>query len=235
MKKGIGVRVPNWAHYAGRSDVKTHVWFKCSNRILEDEDFFDFTDSEILCWIYILSLCSQKKSDTVFINFERAKRFARREREDLLSAIKKLEELEIVEVRVRNPNASRTDPVQNPCARGEESTGEEIGERGQAAHANQPPSPPKKKGKVVYETAAEFRASLPIDTVTKGCAEFTESRFEEMVEKCFEYHNLDEQKVPRTEGEWRKRWFNWCEIERGKMASTKGKDSDEPLKVVPSV
>jgi hypothetical protein len=65
MAKGIWVKVSKWSDYAGRTDVVNHTWFRCSNRILEDEDFFEFSDAEILGWLYILSLCSQKKTDTV--------------------------------------------------------------------------------------------------------------------------------------------------------------------------
>src|SRR5690606_18337193 len=109
------VKVLKWEEYRGRSDIKNHTWFRCANRLLEDEDFFEFTDAEILVWIYILSLCSLKKSDTVFVNFERADRFARRKRKDILSAIEKLKGKQLDTLSVQDTYGSRTDHVRNPC------------------------------------------------------------------------------------------------------------------------
>jgi hypothetical protein len=90
MDKGIWVKVRKFEAYKGRGDVKHNSWFRCSNRIAEDPDFYDFSHAEFKAWIYILSLTSQKNSDTIFINFERADRVCRLKRKDVLSAISKL-------------------------------------------------------------------------------------------------------------------------------------------------
>jgi hypothetical protein len=90
MSKGIWVKVKNFSNYKGRIDVKNHSWFRLSNRILEDPDFFDFTHAEILAWIYVLSLASQKNSDTVYINFLHAERVCRLKKKEIQAAIEKL-------------------------------------------------------------------------------------------------------------------------------------------------
>ena len=225
-QKGIAVTVPNWKNYASRTDIKNHTWFKCSNRILEDEDFFEFTDSEILCWIYVLSLCSQKKSDSVFINFERADRFARRKKEDLISTIKKLERLEILKQSVRDPSGLRTGSVRNPCTTGEYRTGQES--TPSVPNGSQSPPSPKKKTKV-FGTAEEFRGSLSIPLVEKGVKVFGE-RLDEEVKLCFEYHSLDE---PPTAAKWSQKWLNW--ISQAKSRKKSNSEQSEPPKVVPSV
>jgi len=95
MVKGISVRIRNFEKFKGRGDVKHNSWFRCSNRLLEDPDFFDFSHEELMVWIYILAISSQKDSDTVFINFEHADRVSRLKSKVVLSAIEKLYENQI--------------------------------------------------------------------------------------------------------------------------------------------
>ncbi len=134
MADGIAVRVRKFKDYLGRADTKQHLWFRCSNRILEDEDFESFSDAELCVWIYILSLCSQKKSDTVFINFDRAERFAKRKRKDILSAIDRLQEKQIELVTSPVAHAIRTDRVQNPYSTNKQ-TNKHIRESGDSLPA----------------------------------------------------------------------------------------------------
>jgi hypothetical protein len=116
--RGITVRVRKFKDYLGRTDIKVHSWFRCDNRLLENEAFEDFSDAEILVWIYILGLCSQKKTDTVHINFDRADRFARRKKKDILSALAKLKGKQLDQLDERDPDAIRTEGEQNLCATG---------------------------------------------------------------------------------------------------------------------
>lgn len=91
MVKSISVRIRGFEKFKGRGDVKHNSWFRCSNRLLEDPDFYEFSHAELLVWVYILSLASIKNSDEVEINFDRADRVCRLKRKDVLSAIEKLE------------------------------------------------------------------------------------------------------------------------------------------------
>jgi hypothetical protein len=86
----ITIRIRRWAEYKGRKDVEHNSWFRCSNRLLEDPDFFEFSHEEILVWVYILSVSSQKNSDLVTIKFAHAERVCRLRRAAVLSAIEKL-------------------------------------------------------------------------------------------------------------------------------------------------
>lgn len=97
---GVTVKIRNFAAFKGRKDVEHNSWFRCSNRLLEDPDFFDFSQAEFLVWIYILSLASQKNSGTIFINFAHAERICRLEKRHVLSGIEKLKEnqLDLIDV-----------------------------------------------------------------------------------------------------------------------------------------
>jgi hypothetical protein len=88
--KGIWVTVKGFQKFKGRGDVVHNSWFRCSNRITEDADFFDFSHAEFKAWIYILCLTSQKNSDTVYVNFDHAERVCGLKRRDVQSAVLKL-------------------------------------------------------------------------------------------------------------------------------------------------
>lgn len=88
--QSIFIRVVNFEKYKGRRDVTHNSWFRCSNRLLEDPDFFEFSHSELLVWIYILSLTSQKNSDVVEVNFAHAERVGRLKKSIVQKAMQKL-------------------------------------------------------------------------------------------------------------------------------------------------
>lgn len=117
MKKTITIRIVNYELYRGRSDVKQHSWFRCSNRILEDPDFFDFSHAEIIAWIYILGLSSQKGSDQVTLNFDHAERVCRIKKRVLSSALSKLNGKQITYVDDTDALRERNDDDRDPAAR----------------------------------------------------------------------------------------------------------------------
>jgi hypothetical protein len=112
----VTVRIRNWTSYKGRKDVEHNSWFRCSNRLLEDPDFFDFSAEEILVWIYILSISSQKNSDTVTIKFSHADRVCRLKPAVILSALEKLYGNQLDPVDVTPPERGRDADVTEPNA-----------------------------------------------------------------------------------------------------------------------
>lgn len=114
--KTITVTIRNYETYKGRSDVKQNSWFRCSNRIFEDPDFFDFSFEEIAVWLYILSLSSQKNSATVTINLGHAERVCRLKSAVVMSAIAKLEGNQIHPVHDTSTLRARTADVTFTCA-----------------------------------------------------------------------------------------------------------------------
>jgi hypothetical protein len=93
---GITVTIRNFASYRPRKEIKHPHWFKCSNRLLEDDDFEGFSFEEICVWIYILSLASQKDSQTISISFSAAERKCRLKAKSILSAVEKLLEKQML-------------------------------------------------------------------------------------------------------------------------------------------
>lgn len=101
MQNFVEITVIDWEEkYRPRKDVHNPSWFKLSNRIFEDQDFFSLNSDEIICWIWILSLCSQKSSGCVKINLDYVNRICRFSVASFFSVIKKLEGIHIVPVDV---------------------------------------------------------------------------------------------------------------------------------------
>jgi hypothetical protein len=89
----IEVDVRDWeTKFRPRKDVHNPSWLKLSNRILEDPDFYSFSHEEILSWIYILSICSQKNCGKVLLNINHLERACRISRQALFSSIEKLKQ-----------------------------------------------------------------------------------------------------------------------------------------------
>lgn len=93
------VTINSWTKH-NRNDVKNPTWFKVKNTITEDDDLYNLTAEEFKAWIHILCLASKKQDARVFINFESAERKANIKKESFESAIKKLEELQMITVDV---------------------------------------------------------------------------------------------------------------------------------------
>lgn len=92
----ITLSIPNWEKFNPRKDVKNPSWFRLEHSFFENTDFYHFTHSEMLVWIYILSLASKKNSPTVRINCLHAEQVARLKKKDIISALQKLKEIQCV-------------------------------------------------------------------------------------------------------------------------------------------
>lgn len=106
----------NWEKFNARKDVKNPSWFRLSHSLFEDHEFYDFTHAELLSWLYILCLASQKSSSQVFVNFAHLERVGRIKKKDFEGAIKKLEQLNIVLVDVTSTLRERDVDDTHTCA-----------------------------------------------------------------------------------------------------------------------
>lgn len=122
MAAGLAISIKGFEKFKGRTDVRLNSWFRCSNRLLEDPDLFDFSHSEICVWIYILSLASQKNLADVNMNFEHANRIARLKEREILSAIDKLAKLNIITVHDTSTLRARSADVTATCSTGQYNT-----------------------------------------------------------------------------------------------------------------
>ena len=90
------VEIRNFEKYKGRRNYANNTWFRCSNRLLEDPDFYDFSAQELLVWIYVLSIASQKDVHIVPINARHVQQFARATPDIVLSAMRKLSKINVL-------------------------------------------------------------------------------------------------------------------------------------------
>lgn len=101
--------IKNWEKYNGRKDIKKPWWFKLSNTLLEDSQFYSMTGEEIKAWIYLLSQASKHQSGAVYLDEDHATRVCWVKIDGLKSLLKKLEQYQIIS---KNPYAIRTRSVQ---------------------------------------------------------------------------------------------------------------------------
>jgi hypothetical protein len=107
MSSQLKIEIQNWDKFNPRNDLKHPSWFRLNNNLFEDPDFFDFSPSEILCWIYILGLASKKQSGNVSINIAHAERIGRLDFAVLVAAVKKLENIQCIKI-VELPDVTPT-------------------------------------------------------------------------------------------------------------------------------
>jgi hypothetical protein len=93
----IEVEIINWSRYNLRTQIKSPRWFALSNRVLEDSDFFGFSDAEFKAWIYILCQASQRNSSRVRLNPEHAQRACGVLIKSLNSALTKLQIIKCIQ------------------------------------------------------------------------------------------------------------------------------------------
>jgi hypothetical protein len=118
MEHDVKIKINNWDKYQGRKDIKKHWWFKLSNQLWIDPDFFHFNPSELLTWICILSMASEKQKSEFSFCSEMIMRLRSIDQDDIFSAIEKLQQLKIV-------TAICTRSVRNPYSREEKRREEE--------------------------------------------------------------------------------------------------------------
>lgn len=101
------IRILNWNKFHPRKDISRPSWFALSNSLVTDPDFYSFSDAEFKAWIYILSIASQKQTDTIVVNYEHANRASGIKTASFDSALKKLEQLGIVALDVTPTSRGR--------------------------------------------------------------------------------------------------------------------------------
>lgn len=95
MQQGIVEIVLNgFEKWKARKDVENPSWFRCSNRVFDDDDLFEFSLEEMAVWWYIMALASQQQSSHVRIHLRKAS--TRISPDLMLNTISKLKEIGIV-------------------------------------------------------------------------------------------------------------------------------------------
>ena len=98
------VTIINFEKFNDRhKEVKNPSWFRLQNSLFEHPDFLDFTHTEIVAWIYLLSLVSKKNNSTVLLSWSHIERVANIRKKDFKSALEKLEKIQAITRSVPDP------------------------------------------------------------------------------------------------------------------------------------
>lgn len=103
----VKVKVTNFKKYNPRNDVKRPSWFRVDNGLVTSSQFYCFSHAEFKAWIYILSQASEKNSETVSIFLDHVERLTKIKRKEMMSAIQKLSEFQVIEVDVTDTSRAR--------------------------------------------------------------------------------------------------------------------------------
>ncbi len=120
----VAIEILNWDDFNYRKDVKAATWFRLSHGLLMGHpEFYDFSHSELVAWIYILSLASSRSKSTFLLNFELARMHIKLDRKTILSAIEKLVRNQCIRVHVtptlreRDAHVTQTGSTQHNITR----------------------------------------------------------------------------------------------------------------------
>lgn len=134
------IKIMGWEKINARKDVSNPSWFKFKHKFFEDSEFYDFSFEEKICWIYILCEASKKNDNgNLVFSSPHALHVAKLSPTAVNSTIKKLKQLQIIEVRTVRGRyvdgtfaCSREDKIREEEIRLEEIREEKSTERPQA-------------------------------------------------------------------------------------------------------
>lgn len=165
-KNTIKIQIVKWEKFNPRKkELKSTSWFRLSNSIFENPEFFEFSHSELCVWFYILSQASRKQSDIIEINRAHSKKIGRFSNKNLENAVAKLLKLGSIVVLddTRIHHESHTDsPLQNITEHNER-TEHNTPTRPQAPVIRGSLSKELKSAEEIWEqTLAHFKAKRPV-------------------------------------------------------------------------
>lgn len=141
--KTIRIKIVNFEAYKGRGDVKHNSWFRCSNRLLEDHEFFNFTHEELLVWLYLLSISSQKNTSDIVVSYQHAHQVCRLRPAAVTSALEKLRNISCIEIaRTRTLRGRYANDTQTCATRQTDITDITEQDTTVTARPAKPPAPP---------------------------------------------------------------------------------------------
>lgn len=89
-----------WDKINARKDVKEPSWFKFKHKFFDDSEFFDFSHSEIACWLYFLCEASKKNAHGEFLlSLPHANHIGKLPTTVVNSTIEKLKRLQMITTR----------------------------------------------------------------------------------------------------------------------------------------
>lgn len=94
------IKLTNWNKYSLRKDVEKSKWFRLENSLFFDPSFDDFNGDEIAVFIYLLCIASYQNSEKLVHNIKNIALKARVSHSSVVSAIEKLQKIQLVELDV---------------------------------------------------------------------------------------------------------------------------------------
>lgn len=190
----FSITILGWDKFNPRKDVKNPSWFRLEHSMFENPEFYDFTHSELLVWVYLLSNASKKNSPTFLLSRAHAKVVGRFKEADIDSAIEKLEAIQCVHVDVTDTSRTRNADVTDAFATNETRRDErDITERDETPVSpgfappdlfdlwNQNRGPLPKAEKFTEKRKSLAKAQIKLypepDHWTRAIKKFTESKF----------------------------------------------------------
>ncbi len=107
MDKATHVTIINFTKYNARKDVTHSTWFRFEHSIFEKPEFFEFTHTEKMAWIYLLCLASKKNADSFTLSWPHLEKIGGFKRKDFEKALKKLQEIQAIHVDVTDAVRAR--------------------------------------------------------------------------------------------------------------------------------
>jgi hypothetical protein len=186
----ISITILRWdeSKYRPRKDIAHPTWYKCSNRLLEDGDFYHFSAEEKLVWYRILELISQKQSQTVRIDIDHCKKVCGISPRSVRSGLLKLQELSLISIdpnvteTLRGRNADVTRTLHRIEENREEKNRREKNRR--SGPKEEPGVPPGLTPQILVDLWNENRGSLP------RCEKLSEGRRRKARDQILRYPDL---------------------------------------------
>lgn len=100
--KAITIDILKWEKFNPRKDIKISSWFRMEHNIFENPDFFDFSHSDFMFWIYLLAIASKKNCGSINLNVRHAERIGRFSHSEIVRALDLLEINGTIKVTVKD-------------------------------------------------------------------------------------------------------------------------------------
>lgn len=213
MADRITITVKNWHKHNPRKDIKHPSWFAMSNRILEDPDFFDFTDSEWRAVLYIFSQASQKNSPTVTLVVSHADQVCRVKPATLARTLDKLAAIGCVQVTLDPRTESERDTTLQDKT---DTTRQDKQDSTSSCTVVAVPAPlvpdESPNGLVDFKSELEVLRSIPDKTRERWIALYPDPDFlRREALKAFNWYDNNPVKKPKTIRGWVRALSSWFE------------------------
>lgn len=103
----VQIKINNWQAFQGRTDYKRCWWFKTSNQLFTESDWFGMTNDARCLWLFLLCEASKINHNEIRVIYEHASLFVKMSVEEIEITIRDFESKQWVTL-------IRTDSVQIP-------------------------------------------------------------------------------------------------------------------------